>query len=196
MIGFLKQHKYISAAILLLSLLVLFFFPLFTSKQNKVQEKDQKIESNKNYQSIEPPSLIQKAINNKDRLLLEKKSELLSRETLKDGSIKYNFSPNFSFARNTVIITKNNQIVYERIATFPPYPRITDFTDLYGQPELTIAGYFYGESSEIFSYPSLGFSITYNPSTENVLELQVFPKTTVEKYKEKYENDLPTANYP
>lgn len=121
---------------------------------------------------------------------LKKKPGLVSKELLPDGSIKHTFSSS-SLARNTVVITKDDKIVYQRIATDQSRPpKLTEFTNSYGQPEEIIDGYLYGEGSKIYVYPRYGFSITVNPATENVLEEQIFEKTTLSEYKQKYEEDL------
>ncbi len=187
-INFLQEHK--KTILLLVSILffglLLFFFSSLADNR----------EQNKEPNETQTPSVTKKSTEIEDGIdiegmkasSLDSKPGLISKEGLPGGFIKYIFSSS-SLARNTVIIAKGDRFLYQRTALDPPVP-VKSFTDEYGQPEKIIPGYLYGENSQIFVYPSQGLSLTVSSQTGNVLEKQVFPKTTIEKYKQKYEADL------
>ncbi|PIY94318.1 MAG: hypothetical protein COX78_01550 [Candidatus Levybacteria bacterium CG_4_10_14_0_2_um_filter_35_8] len=119
--------------------------------------------------------------------LLETRTDIQERKTFPDGTIEYLFGASFS-ARPDLAKTSDKEILFQRVAVSPEYPlALSDFTNLYGQPERIIEGpIFYGVGINTYIYAKYGFAIVANPTTNNVLEEQIFSSMTVDNYLQKY----------
>jgi len=119
--------------------------------------------------------------------LLETRTDIQERKTFPDGTIEYLFGASFS-ARPDIARTSDKEILFQRVAVSPKYPlELSGFTNLYGQPEKIVEGpLFYGAGINTYIYAKYGFAVVASPTTNNVLEEQMFPSMTVDNYLQKY----------
>lgn len=130
---------------------------------------------------------------------VEKKPDLLKKETLPTGEIKYSFKSPLS-TRPNEIITKDGQVVFERVLA-PPVTddsiRMPTYRKQYGSPEKVLRGSnAYGYWMETHIYARLGFAFVANPNNNEIFEFHSFKPTTPETYIQTYGQDINSSLGP
>lgn len=126
---------------------------------------------------------------------LEKRTDVIRKRQLSDGSTEYQFDSFIKTQPDTAIV-KNGTVTYEQVAlptteTDPKSKNVTEIAQLFGKPEEIIPGSaHFGNLVDTFAYPSKGFAFVGSLRTNEVLELQYFEPMTLEQYKQTYGKDI------
>lgn len=145
--------------------------------------------SNSSNQTISLLSLNSGQISDQN---LSQSPDLKSKQVLADGTTKY--SLNSSFAnRDNIVLIKDNQVIFSRVALYTSgqaLPKLSEYLTKYGTPENILTGSrYFGPYQKFYVYPSKGISLTANPTTDEVYELQTFLPTDLDGFLKNWSQD-------
>ncbi|HLD01314.1 MAG TPA: hypothetical protein VJC10_00400 [Patescibacteria group bacterium] len=113
-------------------------------------------------------------------------------QTFSDNSKQYSFTTR-NLARDDVIITKDNTVIFEKTITVTEslvHPKISELLKQYGAPEKTVLGSkTYGSRVIVYIYATMGVVFVGKPSSGEVLELQQFIPMSVDEYLSSWGKD-------
>lgn len=167
----------------LMALIVAVVFTLLTSKSEPtINPLPEPI-----YKNLK--SDINKPLNNS---LLEG-PDLKKTTPLSDNQVEYSFISSLP-ARDNLIITKGDKVIFERAITNPEaniLPKFDSYFQKYGKPEAEVKGSkFYGEFQTTYIYASKGFALIANPFTMEIDEVHTFASMSVDDYIKIWGQDI------
>lgn len=132
---------------------------------------------------------------------VEKKYEILKKQTLEDGGARYSIASSLD-ARPNEIVLRNNRATFERTILLTDdlsfqYPKSSELIQQFGQPNKIIQGSsFYGYNVKTYIYPDLGLAFIAEEGSENVFEVQTFIPVSFDEYMQKYGGDIVEGGNP
>lgn len=120
---------------------------------------------------------------------LELRPDFQKKETKNDGVTTYTFASGNLQRPNTMILTKDGELVFSRTlnSADAPIAGVSVLKESFGEPERIIRGSkSYGQQSEVYIYSSIGFVFIGNPQTDESLEEQHFPPMTADAYLQRF----------
>lgn len=113
--------------------------------------------------------------------------------TKPDGSVEYRFKTRDPF-RDSLIVSRNNQVVFEREQTLlsdGKYPKLADFQQKYGlAEEIATGSAHFGDQATTYIYASKGLALIGNDYNGDIYEIQSFKSMSSDEYKKAWGVDI------
>lgn len=129
--------------------------------------------------------------------------DIIKTEILPNGEKRYSLTSPVPLSRPNLILTQNGVAIFERIITneanpsSKDYATVSEYKNLFGNPEKTIKGSkYYGNFMNTYVYSSRGFAFIGNPNTDETYEVQTFVPMSADQYMKQYGQDIDLSPPP
>lgn len=193
-LSFLAKHKILTIIGVLLFIFSLVFINLGSQKEPKKSIEPPLVFKNQAEAAPYFPSYINTRINKTTEQEISSYPNRKDRRDLSNGYAQY-FFPSGDLSKDNTVITKNNVAVFKNAISVLPnsweHPDVSVYIAQYGKPDAEFVGSVaYGRFAKTLIYATGGFAVIFNPSTNEVFEIQSFLPTTVEQYLESWGSDI------
>lgn len=118
--------------------------------------------------------------------------KLLASHQLPDGSTQYDLK-SYLDARPDIAIFKDGKTIYRRTVTVTTeliHPKLSTYLSKLGTPDKTLTGSkYYGPFENIYVYGAKGVTLTANPNTDEIDNIETYLPTTTDDYLAKWGSD-------